>query len=73
MKPETRMRLATYAAMAAAVFEPLGIFRDGPWRVVGKRTRPIDWVGPHQGKQEIARRLRQIDRGQLTKSNGLMT
>lgn len=25
-------------------------------RVVGKRTRPLDWSMPHQGKQEMARR-----------------
>lgn len=66
--------LRTMASMAAAVAMTGPMFFNGaPWRVVGKRERPIEWAGPHQGKQEIARRQRQIERGQLTKSNGLVT
>lgn len=48
-------------------------FLRGPERVIGRRTHPLTWSKPHQGSQEIARRLRQIERGQLTKSNGLVT
>lgn len=63
-------RMSSVAATAVLVS---GMFRSGQARIVGRRQRPLDWHGPHQGKQEIARRLRQIERGQLTKSNGLVT
>lgn len=64
-----RLRSATTAAMVASMFPGFG---GGPGRVVGRRTRPLDWNRPHQGNQEIARRRRQIERGQLTASNGLV-
>lgn len=44
----------------------------GAPRIIGKRMRPLTWRKPHQGKQEMARRVRQIENGQLTKSNGLV-
>lgn len=71
MRPEVRMR-SSAAAIAAVVAMGHMFGGGGRFRVVGKRQRPIDWVGPHQGAQEIARRRRQIERGQLTASNGLV-
>ena len=65
MKPETRMNVA---AMAAA----LGIDFGRGKRLFAKREKPRTWKRPHQGKQEMARRVRQIERGQLTASNGLV-
>ena len=43
---------------------------NGGARIIGKNMRPRGWSNPHQGKQEMARRVRQIERGQLTASNG---
>jgi hypothetical protein len=57
-------------ASAAVIAQLLGL--TGPGRIVGRRTRPTTWSKPHQGAQEIARRQRQIGRGQLTVSNGLV-
>ena len=53
---------------AAPYFLGLG----GTARIVGKRMRPLDWSKPHQGAQEMARRRRQIEIGQITESNGLV-
>lgn len=71
MRPEVRMR-SSAAAIAAAVAMSNMFGGGSQFRVVGKRQRPLDWTGSHQGPQEIARRLRQIERGQLSKSNGLV-
>lgn len=71
MKPEVRM---STVGMAAAMGMTVGsLFGRGGSRIVARSTRKRTWSWPHQGKQEIARRLRQIERGQLTKSNGLVT
>jgi hypothetical protein len=59
--------------LGATALLPFLANMGGPSRVVGRRTRPLDWNKPHQGKQEMARRRRQIERGQLTKSNGLVS
>lgn len=69
------MRLPSHLSNARSypVLAPWLDMMGGRARIVGKRQRRLDWVGPHQGTQEIARRLRQIERGQLTKSNGLVT
>lgn len=69
MNPELRMR-SSWATIAAALAAN-SLFAGGGFRIVGKRQRPLDWHGPHQGAQEMARRRRQIERGQLTVSNGL--
>lgn len=71
MKPETRMSIAAQAAALGMTIG--GLFGHGGSRIVARNTRERGWQYPHQGKQEIARRLRQIERGQLTKSNGLVT
>jgi hypothetical protein len=71
MKPETRMRTVSMAAAMAMTVDSL--FGGGGSRIVAKNTRERSkgWM-PHQGAQEIARRRRQIDKGQLTTSNGLV-
>jgi hypothetical protein len=67
MKAETRMSVAAMMAV-------LGIsgFGNGGTRIVAKRIGRKGWSRPHQGAQEIARRRRQIELGQLTESNGLV-
>lgn len=67
------MRLPAHLSAARSVPSLLPWLNmiGGPARIVGKRMRPLDWNRPHQGKQEIARRARQIAKGQLTTSNGL--
>ena len=65
------LRSMTSVAATAAFLG--GMFSGGPARIVGKRQRPMTWSRSHQGAQEMARRQRQIERGQLTKSNGLVT
>lgn len=71
MKPEVRM---STAAMAAAMGMTIGsLFGRGGSRIVARNTRERGWSDPHQGKQEIARRARQIAKGQLTASNGLVS
>lgn len=67
------MRLPAHlsAARSLPVLAPWLNMMGGPARIVGKRMRPFDWDRPHQGKQEIARRRRQIERGQLNIPNGL--
>lgn len=62
-----RLRVAATAAMLGSMFG------GGPARIVGKRQRAMTWNRSHQGVQEMARRQRQIERGQLTASNGLVT
>lgn len=70
MKAVTRMSVA---AMAAAMGVSIGtLFGNGGVRIVAKNMRPHGWSEPHQGAQEIARRARQIAKGQLTASNGLV-
>ena len=71
MESESRLRVRSSAAAMASVIG--GMFGGGPARIVGKRQRPLTWNHPHQGKQEIARRARQIAKGQLTASNGLVS
>ncbi len=66
MKPETRMSMAAMAATLGTVFS------SGAARIIGKRIGRKGWSRPHQGEQEMARRRRQIAKGQLTKSNGLV-
>jgi hypothetical protein len=39
-----------------------GLFDRGPARLIGKRMRPMTWSKPHQGPQEMARRVRQMER-----------
>jgi len=69
MKVDTRLRLAS---MSAALGMAFGRMFDSCPRIVGKNMRPRTWRKPHQGLQEIARRRRQIELGQLTESNGLV-
>ena len=71
MKSETRMRLTSMAAAMGMTFGRM--FGNGSARIVCKNMRPLGWSRPHQGAQEIARRARQIAKGQLTKSNGLVS
>jgi len=65
--------LADFFRHSKAVQATDGMLRrfSGTARIVGKRMRPLTWSKPHQGAQEMARRRRQIERGQLTRSNGL--
>lgn len=58
------MRAARLSAVAAlaAMFPFFPMFGGGPPRIVAKRMRPMTWSKPHQGKQEMARRVRQMER-----------
>ena len=66
MKPEVRMSMAAMAATLGTVFS------SGAARIIAKRQGRKGWSRPHQGEQEMARRRRQIAKGQLTKANGLV-
>lgn len=68
MKAELRMRVK-------AICETLKIpFNKYASRVIGQREYRGGWgYGSGVGLQETARRRRQIARGQLTKSNGLVS
>lgn len=67
------MRIPSHlrAGAAVAALAPILAMMSPMARIVGRRMRPLDWNRPHQGVQEMARRQRQIERGQLTVSNGL--
>jgi len=65
------MKLATMSAVVGSAMAFGRMFDSCP-RIVGKNMRPRTWRKPHQGLQEIARRRRQIELGQLTASNGLV-
>lgn len=53
------------ARMVAALGGPEEKPRVRSWRVNGENV-------PHQGERELARRRRQIERGQLREQNGLI-
>jgi hypothetical protein len=42
-------------------------------KIIAQRIHRGGWSPSGQGEQECARRRRQIERGQLTKSNGLVS
>lgn len=67
MKAELRMKVE---AMANALKVKFSKFQT---RVIAQRIHRAGWSASGQGKQEMARRRRQIERGQLTKSNGLVS
>ena len=67
MKPELRMKVA---AMAKTLGIPLSKYAA---RILGQRVHRSTWQPSGSGAQETARRRRQIERGQLTKSNGLVS
>ncbi len=67
MRHDTRMMMAAMSATLGTVFSP------GTTQIIGKRIGRKGWSASHQGAQEMARRRRQIERGQLTKSNGLVS
>jgi hypothetical protein len=65
MRPELRMQVEAMA-------KQLGVrFSKFQTRVIAQRIYRKGWSSPGCGPQECARRRRQIERGQLTKSNGL--
>lgn len=51
--------------MGAAMGAMFRGFGSGTARIIGKRMRPMTWSKPHQGKQEMARRVRQMERDAL--------
>jgi hypothetical protein len=62
VKPETRMSVAAMAAI-------LGIAAfGGGARIVAKRQGRQGWSRPHQGAQEMARRVRQMERNAASKA-----
>lgn len=67
MKPELRMQIE---AMARTLKTTFSKFQT---RVIAQQLHRRGWSPSGQGAQEMARRRRQIERGQLTKSNGLVT
>ena len=71
MRSKSTVALRTMASVAATAAMFGGMFNTTA-RIVGKRQRPMSWSRSHQGAQEMARRQRQIERGQLTASNGLV-
>lgn len=66
MKPELRMKVE---AMAQTLKIKLSKYT---MRLLAQRIHRSTWHASGQGIQETARRRRQIERGQLTKSNGLV-
>lgn len=56
MKPEIRMTMAAMAATLGTVFS------SGAARIIAKRQGRKGWSRPHQGAQEMARRVRQMQR-----------
>lgn len=59
------------AIMKMKAAQGIPAFQSDTPRIVAKRHRRPHWRLPHQGVNEMARRRRQIERGQLTASNGL--
>lgn len=66
MKPELRMKVE---AMAQTLKINLSKYTT---RLLGQHIYRSTWQRSGQGAQEMARRQRQIAKGQLTKSNGLV-
>lgn len=66
MKAEIRMQIQ---AMAQTLKTTFSKFQT---RVIAQRIHRDGWSPSGQGAQEMARRRRQIERGQFTKSNGLV-
>lgn len=59
------------AVMKMKAAQGIPAFCSDVRRVVPLTPRASVWWLPHQGVGEMARRRRQIERGQLTASNGL--
>lgn len=67
------MRMTHYGHVAVfATAAALGILASPAIDVPAKKHR-VTTKHPRNGKREVARRLRQIAAGQLTRSNGLVT
>lgn len=68
-------RVALMAALAIGQMLAAGFGGNSLSRVFAPSPalrRERHWTKPHQGAQECARRRRQIAKGQLTESNGLV-
>lgn len=66
MKAELRMKVE---AMAKALKTTFSKYQT---KLIAQKIHRSTWHASGCGHQEMARRRRQIERGQLTKSNGLV-
>lgn len=67
MKAEIRMQIEAMARTLKTKFSKYAT------RMIAQRIHRGTWHPSGSGAQECARRQRQIERGQLTKSNGLVS